>query len=64
MIAYSADGYKKRTWVLPADCFTSSKVSLYRISHTGREFVGKKSIGNGKITLTLASNEMLLITQE
>lgn len=64
MIAYSADGYKKRTWVLPADCFISSKVSLYRISHTGREFVGKKSIGNGKITLTLASNEMLLITQE
>ena len=64
MIAYSADGYKKRTWVLPADFFTSSKVSLYRISHTGRELVGKKSIGNGKITVTLAPNEMLLVTQE
>lgn len=64
MIAYSADGYKKRTWELPEGQFTASKVAVYRVDENGRELVGHKSVAGGKLTLSLAPNEMLLITQE
>ncbi len=64
MIAYSADGYKNRTWTVPAGYFTASKVTLYRVDHKGKVRIGQKNVGNGKISLSLQPNEMVLITQE
>ena len=61
IIAYSKTGYENKTWELPEDWATVKKVKLSRISMDGKSNSDRVKTESGKLTLTLAKDEMILI---
>lgn len=62
LIAYSKNGYDKKTWELPQDWPAMKKVSLARLSPDGAESIGQAEVVDGKVTLSVNRNEAIQIT--
>lgn len=63
-IAYSKNGYQNREWLLPAMYRKIKKVTLYSISKNGKTKLQERRIKEGKLILSLAKDEMLLIEKK
>lgn len=63
LIAYSQDGYENKTWDLPKRWSDIRKVKVLRITAEGKKYIGIRKIKDGKLTLALAKDEMILIKQ-
>jgi hypothetical protein len=61
LIAYSKNGYKNKTWDLPKGWSNIKTVKIMRITAEDKSDVGIRKIKSGKLTLTLAKDEMMLI---
>ena len=61
MIAYSKTGYENKIWELPKDWVNVKKVKLSRISMDGKSRSEIIKTKFGKLSLTLAMDEMFLI---
>ena len=61
LIAYSKNGYERRSWKLPEDWSNVKRVKLSSISMEGKTGYEIKKIKSGKLNLTLGRDEMLLI---
>ena len=62
VVAYSDKGYKNVTWTIPSDVkVTKDKAKAYRIDDDGEHYTGEVQIRNGKVTLSLAADEMMKI---
>jgi hypothetical protein len=61
LLAYSKNGYEIKTWVLPKDWSKVSRVKISRITMDAKTPFETKKIQSGKLTLTVAKDEMLLI---
>jgi hypothetical protein len=61
LIAYSRNGYQNKTWELPKEWAKAKTVRTSRISMGGKSQVEIRNAGQGKITLSLRKDEMLLI---
>lgn len=61
IMAYSVNGYNRKTWTLPADWAGADHVTVYTISESGLGEPQEVSVTNGTIQLSLEPNEMLSI---
>jgi hypothetical protein len=61
IIAYSKEGYDGKTWELPPDWKDVNKVCLARITLEGHEPVGEVAVTDGRIALSVAKDEALMI---
>ncbi|MHC4252525.1 MAG: endo-alpha-N-acetylgalactosaminidase family protein [Planctomycetota bacterium] len=61
LIAYSKDGYERKTWELPPDWKDVARVSVSRITPEGPEPVGEIPVADGRITLGVGKDEALSI---
>lgn len=62
IIAYSADGYKGRKWMLLPSFPSKGKVTVWRVDESGRTMIGRRNYSGGKIRLDVQKGEMLLLT--
>jgi hypothetical protein len=62
LIAYSADGYKERSWELPLDWKTLQKVNVSEITLSGLRPLPPLRVVDGKIVLTLKRDHAELLT--
>ena len=62
LIAYSRDGYKNKSWDLPADWQGVEKVALATITPDGTQAAGEVSVVDGKITLSLTKDQAVKIS--
>ena len=63
LIAYSKNGYESKSWTLPENWKNVKEVKLSRVNTDGEAVLSKKKIQSGKLFLTLAKDEMILITK-
>jgi len=61
IIAYSTDGYNKKTWELPADWDKVKKVALFDVTPTAVTPKGNISIKNNRLTLSVPAGRQILI---
>lgn len=61
IIAYSKTGYENKTWELPKDWAKISQVKISRVLMEGKIRLEIKKVQSGKLTLTVAKDEMVLI---
>ncbi len=61
LVAYSRQGYDRKSWELPPDWKDVNKVRLSRITLDGHEPTGEADVVGGGITLGLAAGEALKI---
>jgi hypothetical protein len=61
LVAYSKDGYKRKSWFLSKDFLASGNVFLFEVTPSGKKALGTKKIKQGKLVLSLKPNEMILI---
>ena len=61
LVAYSKDGYKNKTWMLPTDWSQVDRVSLSTIYGDGDEPLGEKEVDGIHISLALRKNQVLRI---
>jgi hypothetical protein len=61
MIAYSRNGYENRSWTLPEAWKNVIEAKVCRITDEGRSESETRKLRDGKLELTLAKDEMLLI---
>jgi hypothetical protein len=61
MVAYSSKGYTSHSWSLPDAFRKARKAGLYRVTMKGNESIGTTNIKNGKLTLSLLKDDMILI---
>jgi hypothetical protein len=61
IIAFSKEGYESKTWELPPDWKDVSEVCLSRITFEGHEKIGEAQVADGKITLSVGSDEALRV---
>lgn len=63
LIAYSKNGYENKLWTLPENWKQVKEVRLRRVNTDGETILSTKTVKSGKLFLTLAKDEMLLITK-
>jgi len=63
LIAYSKNGYENKSWTLPENWKQVKAVKLSRVNTDGEVFLSTIKIQSGKLYLTLAKDEMVLITK-
>lgn len=61
IIAYSRNGYKKKTWELPDDWSGVKKVILYDITPYNTMEIGTYTIRNNKLTLSVKAQQQIRI---
>ncbi|MFC1805356.1 endo-alpha-N-acetylgalactosaminidase family protein [Planctomycetota bacterium] len=61
VIAYSKEGYDRKTWELPPDWRNVDRVCLSRITPKGHEPVGEAPVADGRIALSVGKDEALKI---
>ncbi|GAO43529.1 endo-alpha-N-acetylgalactosaminidase family protein [Flavihumibacter petaseus] len=61
MIAYSRDGYEKRTWRLPAAFRKATQAEIFVVTANGTEKKGSTKISKGQLRLQLSPDEMVWI---
>lgn len=61
MIAYSETGYHDKQWNLPEDWHLFSQVSIWELTTKGKEHIGTKSIKEGKLSLDLEPDQMVVV---
>jgi len=61
LVAYSREGYARKTWPLPPDWKDVGKVRLSRITFEGPEPVGEAPVADGTIALTVPKGDALMI---
>ncbi|ULQ52974.1 endo-alpha-N-acetylgalactosaminidase family protein [Flavihumibacter fluvii] len=61
MVAYSKNGYTSRVWTLPKAMQSYKTVHLFRVTQAGQEKIGEQKIRSGKISLSMAKDEMVLL---
>ncbi len=61
LLAYSKKGYQNKSWTLPANWKDVKEVKLSRITDEGKTKPEMKIPAAGKLDLTLAKDEMILI---
>lgn len=64
IVAYSASGYKGRTWKLLPTYPSRGKVSIWSVDENGRRLMSRKSYSGGKVRLDIKEGQMLLISFE
>lgn len=64
LLAYSKNGYKNREWLLPENWAPEKNVTLSRVSMSGTTRIKTVSVSSGKIVLTLAKDDMVLIEEK
>jgi hypothetical protein len=64
MIAYSSKGYKAREWVLPEEWSMPGSVTVEKVMDTGLVSAGEMKVAEGKLTLSMDADEMLLISNQ
>ena len=57
IVAYSREGYKQKTWLMPAGWEGISYVSISTISVNAPQELERKEVIDGKITLSLAPGQ-------
>lgn len=62
LIAYSKDGYDSKIWQLPPDWKDVKKASVSRVTLTGLDEAGQVDVSSGNVSLSVGSDEALLIT--
>lgn len=62
IIAYSREGYARKTWVLPSSWADVNRVAVARITDEGNQPVGGIDVQDGKVTMDVAANEALALT--
>ncbi|GAA3576064.1 endo-alpha-N-acetylgalactosaminidase family protein [Snuella lapsa] len=62
IIAYSKTGYKNKTWQLPKDWHHVTQVTIEEISLSGQKTINNHKTPNGQLNLSLAPDQILLIT--
>lgn len=62
LVAYSANGYKNRTWDLLPVYPRKGKVTIWSVSENGRTMIGRRSYSGGRIRLSLQEGQMLLLS--
>ena len=63
IIAYSANGYSNRTWVLPAGWQGVTQVTMRSLDETGRGDAVVLPVTDNSVTFSLGSGEMATITK-
>jgi alpha-L-fucosidase 2 len=61
IIAYSKTGYENRTWALPDEWKGITSVKISRVTDKGNEVTGIRKIIGGQLTLSVGSDEMVLV---
>jgi hypothetical protein len=61
LIAYSQKGYENKSWILPANWKDVKEVKISRINADGKTALGVLRIQSGKLSLSLAKDEMIVI---
>jgi len=61
LVAYSKDGYERKSWTLPPDWQGVKKVSLARLTFAGPETIGEAEVAGGRLTLRLGKDEAVRI---
>ncbi len=61
LLAYSKNGYESRSWTLPENWKDATAAKLYRVTDEGGTESETRKLVDGKLGLTLAKDEMLLI---
>lgn len=61
LIAYSKQGYKNKTWILPEEWKNFHKADIYEVTLTGKIKKRTEKIRSGKLTLSVKEDEMLWI---
>ena len=64
IVAYSATGYKSRTWSLLPTYPQKGRVTIWSVDQNGRHMIGRRSYSGGKIRLSVQEGQMLLLTFE
>lgn len=62
MIAYSARGYKGRTWKLLPMYPAKGRVTVWSVDENGRKLVGRRPYSGGKLRLDVKKGQMLLLS--
>jgi beta-glucanase (GH16 family) len=63
LLAYSKNGYKNKEWVLPETWSSEKNVNLFLVSMNGKSRIKSTPVSSGKIVLSLAKDEMILIEE-
>lgn len=63
LIAYSKNGYEKKLWILPENWKQVKAVRLSRVNTSGEKVLSIKKVKFGKLSLTLAKDEMIIVTK-
>jgi len=61
LIAYSKSGYKNKSWILPENWKDAKEVKISRVNTDGKTALGVIRIQSGKLSLSLAKDEMIVI---
>jgi len=61
IIAYSADGYQKRTWELPADWAGVRRVALFEVTPDAVTPKGTINVNNNRLTISVQKGQQILI---
>jgi hypothetical protein len=64
LIAYSKSGYVNKSWTLPENWEDVKEVKLSQVNIDGKTVLSVKKTQSGKLFLTLAKDEMILIEKE
>jgi len=62
LVAYSADGYKEKSWDLPPEWKSVSKIKVLEITASGLQSLPAIVPANGKVVLHLAPDQALLLS--
>ena len=64
IVAYSATGYKSRTWDLLPTFPKKGRVTIWSVDQNGRRMVDRRSYSGGRVRLAVKEGQMLLLSFE
>jgi len=64
LLAYSRDGYERKTWKLPSDWTRVTTARLTNVTVDSVSPVGAVGVKNGEVALTLTPGQAVVISQE